>query len=191
MIPKHVKVGTIELVNIPLGVVANTSASQVQSDPKLDEFFLSVEEESGAKLSEEQKEQFFVLFREFGDVFAQSSSDFEITSKLEHEIHTGDSTPVRQAVRRLSPHHRQEVWKLLHTMLNNGVVQPSKSPWASPIVLIRKKDNSFLFCVDYRKLNEVTHKDAYPLPRINDTLITLAGSKWFSTLDMLSGYWQV
>ena len=191
VLPKHVQVGTIELVNAPLGVVANTSASLVQSDPKLDEFLWSVVEESGAELSEEQKEQFFVLLREFGDVFAQSSSDFGRTSKLEHEIHTGDSTPVRQAVCRLSPHCRQEVQKLLHTMLNEGVVQPSKSPWASQIVLVRKKDNSFRFCVDYHKLNEVTHKDAYPLPRIDDTLNTLAGSKWFSTLDMLSGYWQV
>ena len=81
--------------------------------------------------------------------------------------------------------------KLLHIMLNEGVIQPSKIPWASPIVLAQKKDNSFRFCVDHRKLNEVTHKDAYPLPRIDDTLNTLAGSKWFSTLDMLSGYWQV
>ena len=191
VIPKHVQVGMIELVNVLLGVVANTSASPVQSDSKLDDFLCSVVEESGAELSEEPKEQFFVLLREFGDVSAQSSSDFGRTSKLEHEIHTGDSTPVRQAVRRVSPHYRQEVEKLLHIMLNEGVVQPSKSPWASPFVLVQKKDNSFRFCIDYRKLNEVTHKDAYPLPRIDDTLNTLAGSKWFSTLDMLSGYWQV
>ena len=75
-------------------------------------------------------------------------------------------------------------------MLNERVMQPSKSPWASPIVLVQKKDNSFRFSVDYLKLNEVTHKDAYPLPRIDDTLNTSASSKLFSTLDMLSGYWQ-
>ena len=71
---------------------------------RLCEFLWSVVERSEAELSEEKKKQFFVLLREFGDVFAQSSSDFERTSKLEHEIHTGDSTPVRQAVHRLSPH---------------------------------------------------------------------------------------
>ena len=77
------------------------------------------------------------------------------------------------------------------TMVNDDVIQPSSSPWASPIVLVRKKDGSARFCVDYRKVNEVTNKDAYPLPCIDATLNTLAGSCLFGTLDLLSGYWQV
>ena len=76
-------------------------------------------------------------------------------------------------------------------MLHKDIIQPSQSPWASPIVLARKKDGSVRFCVDYRKVNEVTRKDAYPLLRINDTLETLSDSKIFSTLDLASGYWQV
>ncbi|GFY18136.1 hypothetical protein TNCV_2045441 [Trichonephila clavipes] len=74
--------------------------------------------------------------------------------------------------------------------MKDDVIEPSSSPWASPIVFVRKKDGSTTFCVDYRRLNDVT-KDSYPLPRIDDTLDTLASNTWFSTLNLKSGYWQV
>ena len=76
-------------------------------------------------------------------------------------------------------------------MLDKNIISPSQSPWSSPVILVRKKDGSLRFCVDYRKVNSVTRKDAYPLPHIDDTLDTLAGSSWFTTLDLLSGYWQL
>ncbi|GFU11597.1 hypothetical protein TNCV_4476491 [Trichonephila clavipes] len=81
--------------------------------------------------------------------------------------------------------------KRFRKMLDEGIVQPSESPWSSPIVLVRKKDGSWRFCVDYRKLNSVTKKDVYPLPRIDDTLDCLKGAMFFSSMDLRSGYWQI
>ena len=83
--------------------------------------------------------------------------------------------PVRQPVRRISPHKREEASRLLKDMLDKKIIQPSSSLWASPIVLVPKKDGNVRFCIDYRKVNALTRRDAYPLPRIDDTLDTLAG----------------
>ena len=76
-------------------------------------------------------------------------------------------------------------------MQAQGIVRPSRSPWASPIVLVPKKDGSLRFCVDFRKLNSITKKDVYPLPRVEDILDTLGEAKYFTSLDLASGYWQV
>lgn len=76
-------------------------------------------------------------------------------------------------------------------MLDKGVITESNSPWASPIVLVCKPDGSARYCVDYRKLNQVTKKDSYPLPRIADCFDALSGSKLFSTVDLASGFWQI
>ena len=110
---------------------------------------------------------------------------------MQHRINTGPANPIRQPPRRL-PFGKREVEKQeLEKMLKRNVIEPSNSAWSSPIVLVSKKDGSTRFCVDYRKLNDVTIKDAYPLPRIDECLDSLSESKWFSCMDLNSGFWQI
>ena len=89
---------------------------------------------------------------------AVDNSDLGCTNRFKHHINTGDAAPVRQPPRRISPHQQEEVMALLADMENQGIIQPFKSPWASPVVVVRKKDNTLRFCVDYRKVNELTKK---------------------------------
>ena len=145
----------------------------------------------GATLNPKQKLAVTGLIKDFRDVFSTSSKDVGRTKVTQHRIDTGSHLPIKQHPRRLPYAKQEEVGNLLREMQENNVIEPSSSPWASPIVLVKKKDGSTRFCVDYRKLNDVTKKDSYPLPRIDDTLDTLSGNKWFSTLDLKSGYWQV
>ena len=86
---------------------------------------------------------------------------------------------------------REQEQGQVQEMLRDGVVRPSTSPWASPVVMVKKKDNTMRFCVDFHKVNDATIKDGHPLPRIDDTLESLHGARYFSTLDLKSGYWQV
>ena len=124
-------------------------------------------------------------------VIAKNSNDLGHTQVMQHHIDTKGAAPIRQQARRVPLPCQETVQTLLQDMLDKGVILPSKSPWASPIVLVTKKDGSTRFCVDYRKVNVVTCKDAYPIPRVDDTLDTLSGSTWISTIDLRSGYWQV
>ena len=112
------------------------------------------------------------------------------TGLAKHEINTGDAVPVRQHPRRLPLAQREEAFKAVEDMQKPGTIEPSVSPWASPVVLVKKKDGSTRFCVDYLKLNDLLKKDSYLLPRIESTLDELAGSTWFSTLDLKSGHWN-
>ena len=131
------------------------------------------------------------LLLEHHEAFALSETEQGRTDLVQFKIDTGDAIPKKQPVRRVPFAVRNEVQHQLKLMEEMGVVQPSISPWASPIVLVRKKDGTLRFCVDYRALNSVTKKDTFPFPRIDDLLDQLGQSCYFSTLDLASGYWQI
>ena len=141
-------------------------------------------------LSPLQHQQLNDLFKEFSDVFSQGEDNLGCTPLLEHAIETHGS-PLRQPYRRQNPAVRREEMAQVQQMLASDVIRPSNSPWASPVVMVKKKDGSLRFCVDFRQLNAATVKDAHQLPRIDDLLDALHGARWFSTLDLKSGYWQV
>ena len=128
--------------------------------------------------------------REFKDIFASSKEDQGRTTLVHHEIQT-EGPPIRLPYRRQNPIIRAEEATQVQQMLDTGVIRPSQSPWASPIVMVRKKDGGHRFCIDFRQLNSATVKDAMPLPRIDDLLDALLGATWFTTLDLMDGYHQV
>ena len=122
---------------------------------------------------------------------SRGDGDLGCTSLISHEIPLLDDAPVRQPYRRIPPSQYETVKAHIQQLLDSQVIRESSSPYSSPIVLVTKKDGSLRLCVDYRQLNAKTRRDAYPLPRIEESLDALSGAKWFSTLDLASGYNQV
>ena len=148
-------------------------------------------ERSSNHLSESEKQDLVRTLNKYQDVFSRSSEDIGRTDLVQHSINTRDTPPIRQPPRRLPLGKRQTEKEEINKMLQRGVIEPSNSAWASPVVLVTKKDGTPRFCIDYRRVNDCTVKDAYPLPRVDDCIDSLSGAKFFSSLDLNSGYWQV
>ncbi|XP_024146840.2 uncharacterized protein LOC112157953 [Oryzias melastigma] len=125
------------------------------------------------------------------NVFSLDEWDVGLAKDVENKIRLSDSTPFRERSRRLAPADIDDVWKHLQQLIQAGVIKESRSPYASPIVVVRKKNGSIRMCVDYRTLNRRTIPDQYTTPRVDDALDCLNGSKWFSVLDLRSGYYQI
>ena len=130
------------------------------------------------------------LLCRYEDVFSREEYDLSTFTAIKHQIDTENAKPIWQPARRTPITFQSEEVEYLQKQLDAGVVVPSSSAWPSPVVLVRKKDGGVRWCVDYRRVNEITQKNAYPLPKIGECLDTLSGSKLFSTLDLLSGYHQ-
>ena len=139
---------------------------------------------------QEQAEQARSLYH---DIFSLEKCDMGHTNATKHKIvlKDPDTPPFKEHFCRIPPPQLDEVREHLKLMLDAGVIWPSNSPWCNAVVLVRKKDGSLCFCIDFRKLNSLTVKDSHPLPHICETLESLAGAAHFSTFDMNSGFWQV
>ena len=147
---------------------------------------------SKSNLPEDRTQEFTNLLQDFHDIFVYSYNDLGKTPLMKHSIQLkGTAVPIRQYYRRVPFSQRPTMKCLIDKMLKNNIIEPSSGPWASPVVLVKKKDGTLHFCVDFQKLNSVTQKDAEPIPRIDETLEQLSGSCYFLSLDLASGYWQV
>ena len=113
------------------------------------------------------------------------------TDIVQQQINTSDHPSIKQRVRRYPGAGPEEERKLVEDMLDIGIIQESSSAWSSQTVLVKKKDGTTRFCINYRRLNQVTKVDAYPLLHIEDSLNTLGSARFFCSLDLASGYWQV
>ena len=132
------------------------------------------------------------LLNRYRDVFVGPDGKLGRTSACQgHRVDTGDTLPIRQRLRRVPPKRRQVITDFVQELLAQGCIKPSESDWSTPVVIVNKKDGSPRFCLDYRKLNAATKKDAFPLPRIDDALDQLAFRKFFCALDLASGYYQL
>ena len=159
---------------------------------KNDEDVNEIVELAASELQDSQiKEKLSGLIGFYRDVFAPAKDPLGTAIGTEHFIDTNDNPPFKIARYNVAPYKLPAVLEEIKEMLDKGIIVPSKSPYSSPILMVPKKDGTNWMCIDYRKLNEITTKDAYPLPRIRQTIDALQGAGYFSSLDLASGYWQV
>ena len=141
--------------------------------------------------TEEEKSEIADCLIKFKDTFSKHEFDLGLTTLVEHEIDVGGHKPIKQPPRRVPVAFAAEEENVIKQLEQSGIIRKSTSPWASPICLVRKKSGKIRPCVDYRRLNAITVKDAFPLPRINDCLDAVAGAKLFTSLDLTSSFHQV
>ncbi|KAL0194612.1 hypothetical protein M9458_008184, partial [Cirrhinus mrigala] len=169
-------------------VVATVGSQGCVVEPSLQEQIESVDLSA---LGMEEQGKVRTLLRHYQSVFSAHDNDLGCTNLILHDIPLTDDVPVQQRYRCLPPSDYDVVKTHINQLLEAQIIRESCSPYASPIVLVKKKDGSLRICVDYHQLNSKTRKDAFPLPRIEETLDALTGARWFSTLDLASGYNQV
>ena len=178
-LPRATKLGYIETACQIIGKIdidnvhdkEHLSANKMESDLEPD-------------VNENFKQPIKQILSEYRDLFASKDAELGSTGLIKHSIDTENRGPIRLRPYRTARRHKEEIDRQINDMMKSNVIRPSTSPWAAPVVLVEKKNGEQRFCIDYRKLNQITKKDSFPLPRIDDTLDTLHGKKFFTTLDL-------
>jgi len=142
-------------------------------------------------MTNEQLKRVKALLFRYRSIISTGEHDIGRTNLVEHRIDTGEHRPIRQALRRHPFRHLDWIDIEVNERVRHGIVEPAVSPQAFNIVLIKKKDGSLRFCVDYRRLSTVTKQDTYPLPLIDNCLNAFTGSSWYSTLGLRSKYYNI
>jgi len=145
----------------------------------------------GPELQNEEVKKLESLLESYADVFVKNPYDLEVDYLTKHRIDTANAVPIKQRPHRTAPNGRRDIAEHVKRFLDKKFVKPSNSPWASPVVLVKKPDGSWRFCCDFCKLNAVSKKDSFPLGRIDDALDRLKGATIFSSMDCYQAYYQV
>lgn len=148
---------------------------------------------TNSDMTNDQKERLKKFMDNNGDIFSNDLSELGVTNCGYHEIETEDSMPIRLPPYRAAPAIKTEIEKQVDNMKEHNIIQPSTSPWTSPVVLVKKKDGSYRFAVDYRRLNSITKPMSYPLPNLDDVFDAIGEAKAtvYSSLDLSNSFWQV
>ena len=162
------------------------------------ELLMKVLEENGSlgKLKSWKKEKALKakwLLMEFHHIFCLKKNEMGCinATELVIDLFPEQDELFKERFRRIVPHEVEEVHQHIQEMLDRGAIRPSQSPWCNAIVLVQKKDGTLRFCIDFRCLNAYTKKDSYPIPKCPETMESLVGARYFSTMDLKSGFWQV
>ena len=143
------------------------------------------------ELTEPQRQAIKQLFERYEDVMSKSDLDVGETHLIEHRVQTGAHPPIRQPLRRHPTAYNDAVDEHIDDLLRHGILEPCQGPWASNIVIVRRKNGKIRCCCDYRGVNACTYNDSYPLPNIEATIDALNGAAWFCTIDLRAGYHNI
>ena len=142
-------------------------------------------------LDKEQRVRLAGILCRYKDTFVKTSKELGLSNIGQHVINTGDHEPIKERYRRVPLHKKELIEERIKEMLEVGIIRPSESPWSACPVLVTKQDGSVRWCVDWRRLNEITIKDSFPMPRVDECIDALEGAQWFSCIDLQHGYWQI